>query len=58
MRARSIRARLRFDFIILQDRLGGMPAAWGFVKGGIGMVSFLLCDVAREAGAVVAAECR
>ena len=36
-------------------RLGGMPAAWGFVKGGIGMVSFLLCDVAREAGAVVAA---
>jgi phytoene dehydrogenase-like protein len=36
-------------------RLGGMPAAWGFVKGGIGMVSFLLCDAAREAGAVVAA---
>src|SRR6185437_15442448 len=35
-------------------RLGGMPAAWGFVKGGIGMVSFLLCDAARDAGAVVA----
>jgi phytoene dehydrogenase-like protein len=31
-----------------------MPAAWGFVKGGIGMVSFLLCDAARDAGAVVA----
>jgi phytoene dehydrogenase-like protein len=36
-------------------RLGGMPAAWGFVKGGIGVVSFGLCDVAREAGAMVAA---
>ena len=35
-------------------RLGGIPASWGFVKGGIGMVSFLLCDVAREAGASVA----
>ena len=28
-------------------RLGGMPAAWGFVKGGIGMVSFLPCDIVR-----------
>src|SRR5207249_2779340 len=27
---------------------------WGYVKGGMGTVSFLLCDVAREAGAVVA----
>jgi phytoene dehydrogenase-like protein len=36
-------------------RLGGMPAAWGYVRGGIGMVSFLLCDAAREAGALVAA---
>jgi phytoene dehydrogenase-like protein len=35
-------------------RLGGMPGMWGYVKGGIGMVSFLLCDAAREAGAVVA----
>ncbi|HEX7360642.1 MAG TPA: NAD(P)/FAD-dependent oxidoreductase [Bryobacteraceae bacterium] len=36
-------------------RLDGMPGAWGYVKGGMGMVSFLLCDAAREAGATVAA---
>jgi phytoene dehydrogenase-like protein len=35
-------------------RLGGMPGTWGYVLGGMGMVSFLLCDVAREAGAGVA----
>ncbi len=28
-------------------RLGGMPGMWGYVKGGMGMVSFILCDVAR-----------
>ena len=32
----------------------GMPGTWGYVEGGMGMVSFLLCDIAREAGAVVA----
>jgi phytoene dehydrogenase-like protein len=36
-------------------RLDGLPGTWGYVKGGMGMVSFILCDVAREAGAVVAA---
>lgn len=35
-------------------RLGGVPGTWGYVKGGMGMVSFLLCDAARAAGAVVA----
>jgi phytoene dehydrogenase-like protein len=35
-------------------RLGGTPGMWGYVKGGMGQVSFLLCDAAREAGAVVA----
>src|SRR5947209_16247395 len=35
-------------------RLGGMPGMWGYVKGGMGTVSFLLCDAARELGAVVA----
>ena len=35
-------------------RLGGVPGQWGYVKGGMGMVSFLLCDAARESGAVVA----
>jgi phytoene dehydrogenase-like protein len=34
-------------------RLGGMPGMWGYVEGGMGMVSFILCDIAREAGAVV-----
>jgi phytoene dehydrogenase-like protein len=28
---------------------------WGYVKGGMGMISFILCDIARDAGAVVAA---
>ncbi len=36
-------------------RLGGMPGMWGYVKGGMGMVSFYLCDAASEAGAMVAA---
>jgi phytoene dehydrogenase-like protein len=36
-------------------RLGGMPGMWGYVQGGMGMVSFYLCDAAREAGAMVAA---
>ena len=36
-------------------RMDGMPGTWGYVVGGMGMVSFILCDVAREAGAVVAA---
>lgn len=35
-------------------RLGGMPGMWGYVKGGMGMVSFYFCDAAQEAGAVVA----
>ena len=33
----------------------GMPGTWGYVEGGMGMVSFLLCDIARELGAMVAA---
>ena len=35
-------------------RLGGHPGAWGYVEGGMGMVSFLLSDAATKAGAVVA----
>jgi phytoene dehydrogenase-like protein len=35
-------------------RLDGMPGMWGYVKGGMGLVSFLLCDVARGLGVVVA----
>ncbi len=31
------------------------PGGWGYVRGGMGMVSFLLHDAAREAGAVIAA---
>ena len=36
-------------------RLGGEPGMWGYVVGGMGMVSFLLCDAARAEGAIIAA---
>lgn len=45
-------ASIRFHHA--SGRLGGMPGMWGYVNGGMGMVSFYLCDAAREAGAVVA----
>ncbi|MBT5830556.1 MAG: NAD(P)/FAD-dependent oxidoreductase, partial [Candidatus Latescibacteria bacterium] len=35
-------------------RMNGMTGTWGYVDGGMGTVSFLLCDAAQEAGAVVA----
>lgn len=35
-------------------RMGGLAGTWGYVKGGMGQVSFILCDIARAAGAVVA----
>jgi phytoene dehydrogenase-like protein len=35
-------------------RQGGYSGTWGYVQGGMGMVSFMLCDAAREAGAMVA----
>jgi phytoene dehydrogenase-like protein len=31
----------------------GEPGTWGYVTGGMGMVSFLLCDIARERGVTV-----
>jgi phytoene dehydrogenase-like protein len=46
-------ASIRFHHA--SGRLNGMPGMWGYVKGGMGMVSFYLCDAAREAGALVAA---
>jgi phytoene dehydrogenase-like protein len=46
-------ASIRFHHA--SGRLGGMPGMWGYVRGGMGMVSFYLCDAAREAGAVIAA---
>jgi len=45
-------ASIRFHHA--SGRLEGMPGMWGYVKGGMGMVSFYFCDAAREAGAVVA----
>lgn len=45
-------ASIRFHHA--SGRLGGMPGMWGYVHGGMGMVSFYFCDAAREAGAVVA----
>ena len=45
-------ASIRFHHA--SGRLGGMPGMWGYVRGGMGMVSFYLCDTAREGGATVA----
>ena len=44
-------ASIRFHHA--SGRLGGMPGVWGYVRGGMGMVSFYFCDAAREAGATV-----
>ena len=46
-------ASIRFHHA--SGRLGGMPGMWGYVKCGMGMISFYFCDAARDAGAVVAA---
>jgi phytoene dehydrogenase-like protein len=44
-------ASIRFHHA--SGRLGGLPGAWGYVRGGMGMVSFYLADAARAAGATV-----
>jgi phytoene dehydrogenase-like protein len=44
-------ASIRFHHA--SGRLGGLPGVWGYVRGGMGMVSFYFCDAAREAGATV-----
>lgn len=36
--------------------LDGMPGTWGYVEGGMGMVSFAIADAALEAGAEVACD--
>lgn len=36
-------------------RINGTLGTWGYVTGGMGMVSFMLCDIAREHGVTVAA---
>jgi phytoene dehydrogenase-like protein len=46
-------ASIRFHHA--SGRLGGLPGAWGYVKGGMGMVSFYLLEAAKEAGAAIAA---
>ena len=46
-------ASIRFHHA--SGRLGGMAGMWGYVRGGMGMVSFYFCDAAREAGATVIA---
>ena len=37
-------------------RLGGLPGSWGYVQGGMGMVSFFLADAAQDAGATIASD--
>ena len=46
-------ASIRFHHA--SGRLEGLPGMWGYVRGGMGMVSFYFCDAAREAGATVLA---
>ncbi len=38
-----------------QGDLEGQGPLWGYVRGGMGMVSFAIADAAREAGATLAA---
>ncbi len=45
-------ASIRFHHA--SGRLGGFPGAWGYVRGGMGMVSFFLADAAQKEGAVIA----
>jgi phytoene dehydrogenase-like protein len=45
-------ASIRFHHA--SGRLGGLPGAWGYVRGGMGMVSFFLADTAQKYGAVIA----
>jgi len=44
-------ASIRFHHA--SGRLGGKPGMWGYVRGGMGMVSFYFYDAAEEAGATV-----
>jgi phytoene dehydrogenase-like protein len=37
-----------------QGDMEGQGPVWGYVKGGMGMISFAIADAAREAGAVLA----
>ncbi len=37
-----------------QGSLDGESSSWGYVEGGMGMVSFAIADAAREAGAILA----
>ena len=55
MRAHSNKGTASIRFHHASGRLGGMPGMWGYVEGGMGMVSFYFCDAAREAGATIAA---
>jgi phytoene dehydrogenase-like protein len=34
-------------------RMFGQSGTWGFVQGGMGMVSFILCDIARKLGVTI-----
>lgn len=44
-------ASIRFHHA--SGRLGGLPGAWGYVAGGMGTVSLLMAEAAREAGAAI-----
>ena len=48
--ARTTRARRRSTSTTSRAGWAGCPGMWGYVEGGMGMVSFILCDIARDAG--------
>ncbi len=51
---KPLRRRDSFDTIpSCEWAAGWLPGMWGYVRGGMGMVSFYFCDAAREAGATV-----
>jgi phytoene dehydrogenase-like protein len=43
-----------FKLMHFQGDLNGQGPLWGYVEGGMGMVSFAIADAAREAGAALA----
>jgi phytoene dehydrogenase-like protein len=44
------------EFHHASGRLSGSPGAWGFIPGGVGVVSGAIADAASEAGAVLVTE--
>ena len=53
-RARRTPGTASIKLMHFQGDMDGQGPLWGYVEGGMGMVSFAIADAAREAGAVLA----